>query len=560
MTNFTHNSTGGLANSFFSTTKHLSEAEKDALFIKYTNERTSTEPGNIIPHFWYQVIVDEKRRPDLTAINVMSEIFALYRFSASLCSSFYKNPHDMPILIDKSLRISYEHFTKKFGFPDEKTRRGLITLEELGIIRRNVSNICMGNGKRCNKLLITLNPDFFLSCFRDPNKDIRASQKEMFSPSRKKKSQSNNNDCKANDTIENRVNDNKYQSSEISGDLISNKSFKKDRSTRGSNFSKISEKSNSETSGNIPETKEEAITTTPIAQNQPKVRLLEQTRKYEKSKTLADFYPLTKKDCVQFQISCGREFDLNAMNEILLSMSRKGLEVSFYHRNGFIGYMTKAYLYEMRDAVKISNGTYKIKSNLTEEEKKEEEAEKYLIEIEKSGQVSPEWHLKKKLANTLAKSTAYALLKAYKRIVIEGNTAKLILHQAVDLTPLEYETLLRETKATHERFEGSQNRYINKIELIVSKIKSSLPAAASKVAEIPNTVWGEVRRQLIDVYGQALDGHWFSKLEGIVDEEKKTIEIKTPSSFFQKYVKDNYLQTIENIVKKMDLSVHGVTC
>ena len=548
MTNFTHNSTIGLFNSTVSITKHLSDAEKDALFTKYTNERTSTEPGNITPHFWYQVIIDEKKRPDLTAINVMSEIFALYRFSASLCSSFYKNPYDMPVLIDKSLRISYEHFTKKFGFPDEKIRRGLITLEELGIIRRNVSNICIGNGKRCNKLLITLNPDFFLSCFRDPNKDIRASRKEKFPTLKKKKSQSNSNDCGANNTIENSANDDKHQPSEISEDLIRNNSFKKDRSKVKSNFSKISEESNSETSSIISETKEEAITTNPIAQDQPKpkLRLLEQTRKYQSPKTLADFHPLTKEDCVQFQINCGREFDLNAMNEILLSMSRKNLKVSFYHKNGFMSYMTKAYLHEMRDAFKISNGTYRIKSNLSEEEKKEEEAEKYLTEVEKSGQVSPEWHLKKKLANTLAKSTAYVLLKAYKRIVIEGNTAKLILYKAVDLTPLEYETVLRETKATHQQYEEGENHYIDKVEFIVPKPQSKAPTT-NKAAEIPNNLWGTMRRQLISVYGREIDGHWFAKFDVKVDEEKKTIDLKALSAFYKDWVKNNYQQTMERI-------------
>ena len=328
--------------------------------------------------------------------------------------------------------------------------------------------------------------------------------------------------------------------------------YLKDRSMCGSNFSESFKKSDLQINSKPPQ--EEAKEKSTVQnQSEPTIPSKKQG-KFKKPKTLADFYPLTKEDCVQFQISCGRDFDLNAMNEILLSMSRKNLKASFYHKNGFMAYMTKAYLHELRDAVKISNGTYKIKSNLSEEEKKEEEIEKYLNEIENSKQVSQEEHLKKKLASTLKKSTSYALLKAYNRIVIEDHTAKLILHEAVDLTPMQYETVLKEIKATHEWYEGKENGYIDKVEFIVSKPQSKAPTT-NKQAEIPNNLWGTMRRQLISIYGPEIDGHWFAKFDVKVDEEKKTIDLKDLKPFFKDWVKNNYQHTMERIASEMGVQI-----
>ena len=102
----------------------------------------------------------------------------------------------------------------------------------------------------------------------------------------------------------------------------------------------------------------------------------------------------------------------------------------------FLSYMSKALRYEMRDAVKTSNEAFKIKANLNFEESRAQEIESYLTEIEYSSQVSPEWHLKKKLACVLKPVKAYSLLKAYRAITIEKTTAKIYLHEAVQLSQL----------------------------------------------------------------------------------------------------------------------------
>jgi len=77
----------------FSTTDSLSLAEKDKEFLRLTTKRSYLEPGNIIPHFWFKKIVDEKGKPDLTAITLLSEVLALYRF---LNSAGHKCPMFIP--------------------------------------------------------------------------------------------------------------------------------------------------------------------------------------------------------------------------------------------------------------------------------------------------------------------------------------------------------------------------------------------------------------------------------------------------------------------------------
>jgi hypothetical protein len=72
--------------------------------------------------------------------------------------------------------------------------------------------------------------------------------------------------------------------------------------------------------------------------------------------------------------------------------------------------MSQAFRYEKRDAVKISNTSFRIRANLDEGEQTIQKQEKYLTELEYSLQVSPEWHLKKKLASVLERSKSYKLL------------------------------------------------------------------------------------------------------------------------------------------------------
>jgi len=283
---------------------------------------------------------------------------------------------------------------------------------------------------------------------------------------------------------------------------------------------------------------------------------------FTKPKTLRDYYPLNKEDCSQLQILSGREFSLNAMNEILRDMSKKLTAPEFKTKKGFLSYMAKAFAYEMRDANKINNETFKIKANVSIEERRVQEIENYLTEIEYSTRVSPEWHLKKKLACVLAPAKAFDLLKSYRSINIEESIAQIHLTKAVELNDLELGIILEQVKATHERFENGIYNPIQKIELIIKVTKSQFSNTGKQVANdlIPDTMWGKVRKELITIYGEAIDASWFSKLESKEDIEEKAINLKAPSEFFKDWVERNYEQAIEQTAQTMGIRIRGFEC
>ena len=121
------------------------------------------------------------------------------------------------------------------------------------------------------------------------------------------------------------------------------------------------------------------------------------------------------------------------MNEILQDISKRLTDRSFRSKKGFISYMSKALEYEMRDAVQTSGENFKIKANQTDIEQQKAKEESYLSEIENSQQVTPEWHLKKKLANILDRSKAYKLLQGYRYLEIHQDRA-VMTHKSLELT------------------------------------------------------------------------------------------------------------------------------
>ncbi len=90
---------------------------------------------------------------------------------------------------------------------------------------------------------------------------------------------------------------------------------------------------------------------------------------YKEPQNLKYHYPLTKEDGSKLQILSGREFSLNAMNEILLDMSKR-LDNRFCSKAQFMAYFGKCLRFEMRDSVKTGNDNFRIKANVHREEVK----------------------------------------------------------------------------------------------------------------------------------------------------------------------------------------------
>jgi len=88
---------------------------------------------------------------------------------------------------------------------------------------------------------------------------------------------------------------------------------------------------------------------------------------YSEPQDLKHHYPLNKEDSAKLQSLSGRDFSLNAMNEILLDMSKR-LDNRFCSKVQFIAYFGKCLRFEMRDSVKTGNDNFRIKANIPREE------------------------------------------------------------------------------------------------------------------------------------------------------------------------------------------------
>ena len=482
---------------------------------KNTNINTTySQPSNLIPHFWNYKIVDKEGSPDLPCIMILSELFGWFR-NLSSSKTYYSTGTALPELVDGQIAISYDFLADKLNFNKERIRRNLVKLETLGILTRDIRNITLENGSRINQLYLSINTEFFKSCFRDAELDIRVG----------------NNDISHSDSSE------FLRSPLRGGDHISKKN--NNRSIESSFFN------------NGFEAKEDSIVAKPPLPQQ------------KESKTLNDYYPLSKEDCHELQSISGREFCLTAMNEILKNMANRITTAKFWSKKGFIAYMSKAFRYEMRDAVKINNETFKIKANYSAAENNIHKQEKFLSEIESSLQINPEWYLKKKLASVLERSKAYNLLSNYKTIERVGDTFKFYLSNKVEIGEMDKQIILNQVRATHERVGGDGNiEYIDKVEFIEVAKKSFVAKSNSKQtkSELPKTIWGEIRSGLISTYGTDVDRAWFKDIESTENQETKTIKLKAESSFKQSWIKENYLIVIEQIAKSKDYAIETIEC
>lgn len=277
-----------------------------------------------------------------------------------------------------------------------------------------------------------------------------------------------------------------------------------------------------------------------------------------------DFYPLSDEDCRQLQKLSTRDFTLNAMNQILLDMSRRLTGRSFESKRQFLIYMGKALKGEKRDVVSTSNITFRIKNNLIidhEDAKRVKEIikqEKYLTEIENNLEVSPELHFKKKLASIFDREFSYKLLTSYKYIEIVDEVFYIALDKELDISESQKELILSQAKATHESFSFStgQAKTLTKIEFIMPK--TILNNKVSRLHDIEFTgKWGEIRKKLIadslcQESGKALDRSWFSKLTFEENIGKKEIILRAPTEFIKDWIETNYGHKIEKHFKEID--------
>jgi hypothetical protein len=272
-------------------------------------------------------------------------------------------------------------------------------------------------------------------------------------------------------------------------------------------------------------------------------------------KDLLDY--LTGEMCNTLRSNSGRDFTDRAIREIVkaVSRSKKGAKAFFYHIKGFVSYLAKILKFEKRDPVKISSTNYYITANQTSEEQEARKQEKYLTDIEYSLQVSPEWHLKKKLAAVLERSKAYNILTSYKSLEVLEGRARINLNNHVALSEMDKDIILKQIQATHEKMDDDGNyQPVESLEIIIPNKSTSLNVLAQQDQSFQKRegVWGKIRATFASYFGSegdAIDKSWLSNFNASIDNEKKTVELQAPSQFIKDWVESNYLSYIEDAAK-----------
>jgi hypothetical protein len=84
-------------------------------------------------------------------------------------------------------------------------------------------------------------------------------------------------------------------------------------------------------------------------------------------------------------------------------------------------------------------------------------------------QVSPEWHLKKKLAAVLERAKAYDILTSFKSLDIKQNKALITVNKHVELSKEDKNIILNQIQATHETMDDEGHiQYIESLEIVIA--------------------------------------------------------------------------------------------
>ena len=408
-------------------------------------------------------------------------------------------------------QLNFNYFKRKFNFGVSQAKDAVIRLEQAELLKRSLRTVIVRGRRFTNEMFLVLNIENVL-------KLNGQDQAKKFPLSGRKE---------------------KTDSPEISSDNIDKKENNKKSRSSGSTFNSNSFLENQDS---------------PIS-----------VVTYKQRFSLASFYPLAQSDIDKLQYLCGREFSGNAINEILQSLSIKLPNHSFPHKAAFIKYMGKALAYEMRDAVKISNESFKIKSNVTSEEIVTQAREEFLNEIENSRDTSPKMQLSRKLAGILEPSIAYDFLMLASFVdnteSLKADNFKIILHKNLTLSQSERRLILTQVQLVY-------GDHINALNITSSQDVETTDTSFKQpqVLQKEDTksfegVWGKIRQGLIDYYGSggnAMDNAWFSKLTANVDADNKKLTLKAPSKFIKDWVQSNYTHLIDKLCSLHSYSLEEV--
>ncbi|BBB57484.1 chromosomal replication initiator protein DnaA-like protein (plasmid) [Candidatus Megaera polyxenophila] len=471
--------------------------------INKSNEKVnisaySLEPGNIVPHNWYHTLLRPCGKSDTTAITILSELVFLHRYNGAT-----------------EFQLNFAYFARKFNFGLSQVKDAVIRLEKLSLLKRDLRTIIVQGRRFTNEMFLLLNISNVLK----------------LNPNNKTFDQNNSNGSLELELKKFPLSGRKERTSSLefsSDNKIKRENNKKSRSA-GSNF-------NSNNS------------------------LVKELGSTNRRFGFSSFYPLGQADIDTLRRLSSREFSSNAINEILLSLSRKLPNHDFPHKKAFINYMAKALSYEMRDAVKISNESFRIKSNISSRDTNFKQQVPFLSHIEESTDTTLAAQLSHKLASILPPDLAYNFLLAAKFPAhAEENSFGISLQKNIDLSEMQYRLILEQVQSVYGSFISSLEFIIKNQEIPTSVLSPAAFSVGNNESEMFLRVWGRIRAGLIKTCGEGIDRNWFSKLTANIDEERGEIKLQAPTLFIRDWIQRNYQHLLERFCNKENYRLMEIT-
>ncbi len=309
---------------------------------------------------------------------------------------------------------------------------------------------------------------------------------------------------------------------------------------------------------------------------------------YEKPKNLAEHYPLSQEDCYELQKRSAKAYNLNAMNEILLDMSRKP-ELqgnSFVSKAKFMAYMTKTYHEEGRDVDKANSPTFKIMKRRPQAEIEEivtlNQREKYLNQVENSGIHArcDYTQLRARIAGQFPINLAYTLLTSMIGVKRQENVLKLTMHKQVTLSQHYKQLLLKHATGVGEYAGVSELEFVgiasnSHIAPELSRNGESQTSEISQSTVVPDLVqreklqlpegnWGKVCSVFISQqeHGESHYQNWLAGLVVTEDIEVGIIQLRTSSDMVRDRIEQTYLPFLSKVADKFGIKeiILGLKC
>lgn len=115
--------------------------------------------GNVIPNSWYSAIKRPNGKPYLNAIVILAEVVYWYRPTEMRDEATGRTVGTKAKFSGEMLQRSYGSFAEQFGISKREATSALSALEDMGLVRRHLRNICVKGVTLSNVLFIELVPE-----------------------------------------------------------------------------------------------------------------------------------------------------------------------------------------------------------------------------------------------------------------------------------------------------------------------------------------------------------------------------------------------------------------